>query len=311
MEGMVNKSHEKKVFMKDIYSYQKTNSILFSVAFCVVGILSFYIYQQTSIYLLPTKNAIIVAIQSDTYEFERLACSNHTIGGAPPNCTNVTIERPMVNLTLKYKENGVSRSFSSTFYGYGHEPLKVGDSMPINFYQNKPNLLIPSISRILFMSFVLLLGLASLFRWLLHSYQASQIIARQPNINIKSRYKERGASNDYAQLTGIFSCILYIFTIIFDAHILLILIAVLLVPALTTLAYVFFIARFLPKFGDKFGGSSAVFVWLASVLIAIFISIGSATSIEIYAPDSITIQLVLSALYFISLFNVKKLAHNN
>ncbi|MCP4324784.1 MAG: hypothetical protein GY787_23635 [Alteromonadales bacterium] len=308
---MADRSHEKKVFMKEIYSYQKTNSIIFSVAFCMVTVLSFYVYQQVNIYLLPTTSATIVDIESGSYQYDRKVCNSNSKINRSQNCTNVTIERPIKFLTLEYNVDGRARTFTSSFYGY--ENFSVGDSLPINFYQNNPNLFIPSISKIKFMSFVLLLGFAAILRWLLHSYQANRIKADKSILNINTCYKELTASNKYAQVTGIFSSILYICTLFFDAYIMLIAVTVLIVPVLIAFAYFLFVTKFFVQFVAKSTEGtvvkSALYVWCASTVATTFIALDFSESIETYGPDSIMIQLALSAFFFTSLFKIKKLAH--
>ena len=298
---MAIESQKNKVSLEDIQRYQNTNSLLFYVAFCLAAVLSIYTFQQVTSYLLPTTRATIVEIESGSYKVKRQICQNLDGSHKRTKCNTVTLDRPKHDLKLEYKIDGEIHRFSETFYENKH--FRVGKSMMINFYQGKPNFSIPSTSRVIFIFVVLILGLVTSFRWILHSYQANRIMENQPNMDIKSRFKELRLSNGFALSTGLISFTLCIFVYVFDSNTVLVTITTVSAAMFITLAYVSFVAKFAPDLVKNY--------WVPLAICMITGMLAMHFTNRTNLPDGTIIQIALVGAYFISLFNVKKLALNN
>lgn len=303
----IEEKYRPEATITNIDNYQQVNSLLFYIALAVVLILSIYTYAQVTNYSLPRTNTTITEIKNSTDLYNKLSCRPNVSGTTNQRkCKNVMLQRSMRKLTFEYSTDEKTHSFSSTFYGNTHKNSVLGDSIPINFYQNKRNLLIPSTSRIVFILSVLFLGIAALFRWLLLSYRANRVTENQPDIDLKSRFEQRWNSNFFARLTGMLCFTIYLFTFLFDANTILKLTITTLFPIIIARGYFHLTVRFSAEFTSEIK-KNALQVGAVTALVTVCITMFTGL-VEIYSVDTTIVPIILSAVYFISLFEVKRLA---
>lgn len=291
----------------NITNFQKINSRLFYIGLAMVVILSIYAYMQVTNYTLPRTNTTITKIQSSADLYNKLLC-HPNVSGVMNNkkCENVTLQRTMRKLTFEYNIDGIPHSFDSTFYDNAHKNSVLGDSIPINFYQNKHNLSIPSTSRIIFILSVLFLGVAALFRWVMLSYWENRVIENHPDIDLKSRFEHRWNSNVFPHLIGMLCFAIYLFTFLFEANIILKLTIIVLFPIIIARGYYNLTVWFSAEFTSEIE-KNTLYVGIVVALVAVFITMFTGL-IEVFSVDKAITRVILCAVYFISLFELKKLA---